>query len=203
MLSFGDLFGKTQPIKTETKQYVIKDKTADEEYITQIENYFNGIKTLKADFIQIDKNGIESSGIFLLKRPFLMKMDYIKPATHVVIAKKNKAIHFDKELNEKTVTSMYSSPLAFFMESTIKLKETVKILSVVDEGRLFSIIFCKKDKNTDGAIKMVFQKTPFMLLKWEIFNSKKDITMDNSIQIILLNQESGKTISDKEFTDFD
>ena len=180
---------------------VESQKTNDQEYIKQIEDYFNNIKTLKADFVQVDKNGIESFGKFWLKRPYSMKMDYIKPATHVIIAKNNKVIHFDKELNEKTVTSMYSSPLSFFMESVIRMENAVKTLSTVDEQGILSITFCKKDPDVDGAIKMVFQKNPFMLLKWEIFNSKKDLNLWNSTQIILLNHEFGKKISDAEFTD--
>jgi outer membrane lipoprotein-sorting protein len=198
-----DSFAESQKTKIESKQIVIKEKNSDQDYIKQIEDYFNSIKTLKADFVQVDKTGRESFGVFLLKRPSKIKMDYRKPATHVVIAKNNKVIHFDKELNEKTVTSMYSSPLAFFMESTIRLKDAVKILSIVDEHGILSITFCKKDPDIDGAITMVFQKNPFMLLKWEIFNTKKDINFGNAIQVILLNHEFGKKISDVEFSDFD
>jgi len=122
-----------------------------------------------------------------------------KALKRILIAKDNKVIYFDKELNEKTVTSMYSSPLSFFMESTIKLD--AKILSVVDAHGILSITFCKKNPNVDGAITMVFQKNPFMLLKWEIFSSKKDINSGDATQIILLNHEFGKKVSDDEFTD--
>lgn len=203
ILLIWSLSAKTQETKTGIKQVAIKEKNIDQNYIKQIEDYFNAIKTLKADFVQIDKKGRESFGVFLLKRPYLMKMDYRKPATHVIITKNNKAIHFDKELNEKTVTSMYSSPLAFFMESTISLKDYVKVLSIIDEHGILSITFCKKDPDIDGAVTMVFQKNPIMLLKWEIFNTKEDINFGNSIQVILLNHEFGKKISDNEFSDFD
>ncbi|MDR0678100.1 MAG: outer membrane lipoprotein carrier protein LolA [Holosporaceae bacterium] len=168
-------------------------------YIEDVEKYLNDITTFEADFIQLDKYGRRSSGRFFLKRPYLMKIDYIDPPTHVVIAKDNKIIHYNRELKEKTETSTYSSPLSFFLERKINLQSKIKVLSIQDESDFLSIKFCKKNENEDGAVTLVFSKNPLTLRKWIIFSNKKDELSYENTEISLINWKSKHFISNKEF----
>jgi outer membrane lipoprotein-sorting protein len=171
--------------------------------VKKIEDFFNRVKTLRAEFKQIDKYGKETKGYFLLKRPGLMKMECIDPPTSVMIAKKNKIIYFDKELKEKTITSSYSSPLSFFLDSVIRLHEKLNVVNSDIDGNIVSITFCRKNAGEDGAIIITFMKTPFLLLGWEIFSKKIYVGTNNSIKIILSNQKLDLSIDNKEFSTLD
>jgi outer membrane lipoprotein-sorting protein len=100
---------------------------------------------------------------------------------------------------EKTETSMYSSPLSFFLEKKINLRRNLKILSIENTGDSILIKCCKKDDEIDGAIALVFSKNPLTLRKWIIFDDKKDESPGKSTEITLLNWKFGHKISDKEF----
>ncbi|GHU16609.1 hypothetical protein FACS189472_02040 [Alphaproteobacteria bacterium] len=171
-----------------------------EEYVKQLEDYLNSIKTIKSKFVQVDRRGDESIGYFLLKRPGKMKMFYQPPATDVFVAKDDKITHYNRELKEKTVSSMHSSPLSFFLEYKINLRDNVRVLSAVELQNEMVITFSKRNEDTEGAISLYFQKNPIKLLKWEIFNNKNDIANHDSTKILLLDSEiNTKKISDEEF----
>jgi outer membrane lipoprotein-sorting protein len=132
-----------------------------------------------------------------------MKMVYRQPPTYVVIAKKNKITHYDCELKEKTETSMYSSPLSFFLERKINLRANLKVLSFYDNGDDMLIIkFCKKDENAEGAVALIFSKNPFTLQKWIIYPDKKNESLSGTVEVSLLNQKTKHSIPSEEFEKF-
>ncbi|MDR0968249.1 MAG: outer membrane lipoprotein carrier protein LolA [Holosporaceae bacterium] len=178
----------------------IGDELAD--YIVKVEQYLNNITTFEADFIQIDRSGRVFLGRFFLKRPFLMKMDYTDPAIKVIIAKENKVVVYDRELMEKTETSTYSSPLSFFLERKINLRDNVDLLSIKNEDNYLFLKFCKKDKNAEGAVMLIFSKKPLILRGWIVFSDKNDESPSKSTEISFAKQKSGHFISDKEFERF-
>jgi outer membrane lipoprotein-sorting protein len=169
----------------------------------KIENYFNGLQTISANFMQVDREGRQSTGRFVLKRPNKMKLDYLDPATNIVIAKNSKIMHYNKELKEKSMTSAHSSPLSFFLDPVIKLRSNLRIVRAEETSQRLSVTFCKADEDIDGAITVVFSQNPFQLLQWEIFSSKKDIPSGNSIKILLLQPNFNGKVSEKEFGGYD
>ncbi|MDR2067968.1 MAG: outer membrane lipoprotein carrier protein LolA [Holosporaceae bacterium] len=173
------------------------------EHIKKVEEYFNGIRTLEADFVQIDKHGRTSMGHFFLKRPYLMKMDYRDPPTRVIIAKNNKIIHYDRELKEKTETSTYSSPLSFLLEPQINLEQHVDVTSIHDGKDEFSLKFCRKDEEIEEAVLLVFSKNPLTLKEWILLSNKSDVLADGYTEVCLENHRFGHDISDKEFEKFE
>jgi outer membrane lipoprotein-sorting protein len=167
--------------------------------IGETEKYLNAVTTFEADFVQTDRYGQKSSGHFFLKRPFLMKMDYRNPPTRTIIAKNNKIIHYDRELKEKTETSMYSSPLSFLLEKKIDLRKNLKMLSVYEETDCLSIKFCKQDDDAEGAVTLVFSKNPLTLRKWIISLDKNGESSAGSVEVVLSNTKSGHSVSAEEF----
>lgn len=128
--------------------------------IRLIEDFLNTIRTWRADFLETDSQGRISRGIFLLKKsPAMMKMDYIDPATRVIVVKNHKVIFYDKELKEKSITSVHSSPLSFFLDYKIDLKENVSIIDCEESnGKLIAVFRKKDDKNGEkGVIRIVFR----------------------------------------------
>jgi outer membrane lipoprotein-sorting protein len=188
------------------RNHKVVDQTLVDKYTKSIEDYLNGIKSLKAEFIQIDKDFKQSTGIFYIKRPNLMKMDYLQPNTHVMIIKDNKVSHYNRELREKTETSIYSSPMAFLLDRKIDLRSNVNVLSLIEKENYVVITFCKKNDSDDGAIALVFlrdllaKKDPRALDQWIIFKDKENL--HDTVQIILINKQVDVVIPNKEFSTF-
>jgi outer membrane lipoprotein-sorting protein len=184
------------------KERILNPQETDQ-YITQLEEYLNSLKTIVSEFVQINRHGEKSSGYFILKRPDKMKLYYVPPASDVIIAKNNKVTHYNRELKEKTVTSMYSSPLSFFLERKIKLHDNVNVLSAVELHDVMVITFTRKNSDDDGAVALIFKKNPVQLLKWEIFDNKNEMTPWNSTKINLVDSKINRLkIPDDEFEKF-
>ncbi|GHU11775.1 hypothetical protein FACS189449_03940 [Alphaproteobacteria bacterium] len=178
---------------------VLNNKEIDT-YVKQLEDYLNSIKTIVSKFLQVGRYGDKSNGYFLLKRPGKMKLFYQHPATDVIMAKDDKITHYNRELKEKTISSMHSSPLSFFLERKINLRGNVKVLSAVEQADEMVITFSQKNDEAEGAVSLFFKKNPIKLLKWEIFNNKNNIAKDDSTKILLLDSEiNTKKINDDEF----
>jgi outer membrane lipoprotein-sorting protein len=174
-------------------------KKSSSEYLAEIQKYLNDMTTFESDFIQIDKYGGGSFGHFLLKRPFLMKMDYTDPATRAIIAKDDKILCYDKELKEKTITSMHSYPLSFLLERRINLLKNLEVLSIQSGDDFLSVKLARKSKDAEGAITLIFSKNPLTLRKWIVFSDRNDESPSRSVEISLVNWKSRHPISDKEF----
>ena len=207
LLSLGDCLCKTDT-KAAAQKTVAKPKPTAKteikpaeqeiaEIIQQIEKYFNSITTFEADFVQTDAYGRESFGHFYMKMPSMMKMDYIDPPTHVMIACANKIVHYDRELEEKDEIPLSASPLSFLLKRNVNFKRfRIKILKNEEDVLIIRL----SRQNADGAITLVFSKNPFLLREWFII---EDIRRpQNFVQITLFNWRYGQPIDDAEFKKF-
>ncbi len=171
------------------------------DWILKIESYFNSeLDSVKSDFIQIGSRGSISTGkIFLKRKKGLMKLYYNDPNPNVAIVKDYKLTHFDRELKEKTIISVYSSPLAFFLEKKIDLKQNVKVISQDESKDYVQITLMKNEAENEGAVTLVFSKKPFQLKGWIILESDN---YGRQTKIVLKNAQFNIPFSDKEFDSF-
>lgn len=182
------------------------EKADQQRYIEKIENFFNRIKTFSADFIEISRIGKQSMGTFVLKRrPTKLKMDYKTPPEKIIIVKDNKALYYDKELKEKTKSSIYSSPLAFLLDPKVDLRKNVEVISCNEANDTLTIAFKKKGGAEDehGAIVLTFSLNPFILVKWEIYRGSDRIGTEIPVQVYLQNQKIDQKVFDNSFDGYD
>lgn len=199
------------------------------QHLQIIEDFLNHIRSWRADFIEIGRAGDVSRGVFILKKsPAMMKMDYINPPLRVVTVKKQKVTYYDKELKEKSVTSVYSSPLSFFLDFKIDLKENVSIIDCKEsDGRIEATFKKKDDKDGEkGVVRIAFRilsdeesgdrsngknkekaqqkrrskASPTLQMEsWEIYRNVRALNLENPVRVFLKNQVINQYISDEEF----
>lgn len=171
------------------------------DWIGKIENYFNSeLDSVQSDFTQIgSRGGISVGKIFLKRKKGLMKLYYNDPNPNVVIVKDYKLTHFDRDLKEKTIVSVYSSPLAFFLEKRVDLKNNAKVTALDESPNSITITLKKPGEENEGAITLVFSKNPFQLKGWIVLENNN---YGRQTQLILKNTKFNTTFSDKEFDSF-
>lgn len=170
-------------------------------WIAKIEDYFNKkFDSVESDFVQTDSRGYISTGkIFLKRKKGLMKLYYNDPNPNVAIVRDYKLTHFDRDLKEKTVVSVYSSPLAFFLEEKVNLKQNVKVTALYESTNSVVITLKKREDENEGAIVLVFSKKPFQLKGWIISENNN---YGRQTQLALKNIKLDVSFSDKEFDKF-
>lgn len=171
------------------------------DWITKVENYFNTeLNSVQSDFKQTNSRGEVSTGkIFLKRKKGLMKLYYNDPNPNVAIVRDYKLTHFDRDLKEKTVVSVYSSPLAFFLEKKIDLKKNVKVTALIEFPNSVAITLKKQGDEDEGTIALVFTKKPFQLKGWVISENNN---YGRQTQLALENAQFNAAFSDKEFDSF-
>lgn len=180
-------------------QQELSDKKID--WIKKIENYFNReLDSVQSDFTQVGSRGNVSTGkIFLKRKKGLMKLYYDAPNPNVAIVKDYKLTHFDRDLKEKTIVSVYSSPLAFFLEKKVDLKNNAKVTALNESSDLIQVTLKKTGEENEGAISLIFSKRPFQLKGWVISGNNN---YGRQTQIVLKNAQFNAKFDDKEFDRF-
>lgn len=164
----------------------------------EVQNYLNEIHTLKANFIQSDKDLPTRKGRILISKPGKIKWEYDEPNKITIIANQGNIIYYDHELEEVSYVSSKSLILSFLSRENLSLNDDVKINNYI-KRKDHSLLFIEADKKSEeeaniSELVLNFQNYPFKLLKISVF----DINDDES-EIILKDLETNIEIDDSEF----
>ena len=177
-----------------------KSDQSKDDWIRKIEEYFAKNGTLQSEIEQIDHKGNVSHGkVWLKRKSGYMKIQYSEPFEKVILIKDGRVTQYDPELNEKTETSIHSSPLSFLLDKFLDLKKNISVHSVAKQGDEIFIKLIKKNDDSDGAIMLIFSKNDFKLKGWTILSSNKDIFC-NFVHVQLISTDTKSEISDSVFT---
>lgn len=169
-------------------------KTVNKEIIASAKQILNKIKTLKADALQVDKNGRVSHIAVLLDRPH--KLMKVSSDTHVVVLKNNKLTSYDKELKEKTELSVYSNPLVFLLDKVIKFEGNVRVVEATEDSDYWFLKCCGLDPDFPQAVLLIFSKKTLTLRGWIIFDNASSM---KGISVSLLNEKYGEPLKEEDF----
>ena len=67
----------------------IAESNEDKEILTKIENAWNDVNTMSANFIQINADGTIDKGIFYLKKPYKSRFEYLNKQNEIIITNRN------------------------------------------------------------------------------------------------------------------
>ena len=77
---------------------------ADPYSLKNLSEYLTNLKLLEANFIQVNADGSESSGIILMKRPGRMRFEYNKPDNTLVLVAAGALAIFDPKGDQEPMT---------------------------------------------------------------------------------------------------
>ncbi len=158
-----------------------------------------GISTMKADFIQTDRNGQSVSGVMTLKRPGKIRFEYAKGVPMLVVSNGKSMYLVDYEVNQVQRWPIANSPLGALLDPSRDVKKYGKLLptshpdvvsvQVRDPKRpefgVMTLIFAR-DASSPGGLK---------LTHWVALDSQNHRTT-----VRLSNQRYGVSVADSAFT---
>ena len=136
------------------------------------ETYLNTLRSLKANFLQLDSNGDAFQGRFYLFRPGYMRIEYAltrdgkETLPLLMVADGSRFIHYDKQLKETQMASFDATPAGFFLKDHITFSGDVTVKRAWTKDQLTQIELAKKDSPLEGTLTLVFSETPRALRKW-------------------------------------
>ena len=146
------------------------------EDVARIEAYFNGLKTARADFVQINPDGRTVTGEFYYARPDKMRLDYDPPSRLLIIANGWNLVYHDRRLREVNYLYTSQTPLEFLLTDPGRLSGDVTVTSVERRAGELMATVVQTDEPAEGAITLVFSEQPFELRRWTVVDAQSNVT---------------------------
>ncbi|MDC1268962.1 outer membrane lipoprotein carrier protein LolA [Amylibacter sp.] len=156
---------------------VAKSSFAEKISLDNLNDYINGLSTVKANFEQINSDGSIDTGVLYIRRPGKMRLEYAAPNNALVIAGAGSvAIFDDKTKNGPTLFPLKHTPLNLLLEQNVNLNNSYMISEHKINGKNTFIIVQDPKRLAQGKIKMVFSNNPIALVSWTITDQSNQKT---------------------------
>ena len=146
---------------------------ADE--VTRAERWFNKIKSIKADFVQVASDGTSAEGILLLRRPSQMKITY-RPGgggKGLQLITSKIWLHVDQP-DEKLLTSypLSETPLSLILAEKVSLRlDGYETRIKPSSSGVVQILVSKEEGEGAGQLILEFTEKPFQFRRWIVVDA--------------------------------
>ena len=151
--------------------------------VTRAETWFNKIRTISADFVQVASDGTSAEGRLAFRRPSRMKITYGK-GDELQLITSSVWLHVDRP-DERLLTSypISETPLSLILADKVSLRldgyETRVLPSIAGIVR----IDIGKDEGA-GRLTLEFSEKPFQFRRWIILDAagiETSVTLQNIV----------------------
>ena len=155
----------------------------DIDHFNKVLLFLEELETLSAEFTQISSKGEIENGFLYIDKPLKLRVDYVKPTYQSIISDGKKLAVIKKKIPDISIYKFSEIPFKVFLEKSFSLDD-YSIIKFNDKENKLMIHLKDKSKGDLGSIKIIFEKAPFILRKWIIFDESNNITeiaLDNVI----------------------
>ncbi len=166
---------------------------AQEEDVLRAESYLNGLKTMRADFIQTAQDGRWAGGTFYLSRPGRLRFEYEDPIDDFIVADGTFIFYWDGELEQQSNALIGRTLADFILREDIALTGDITVTGVDYTDTDLRIRVVETDEPDQGELTLVFDRDPFRLVQWtvvdgeggsttvELFNPRIGVALDRDL----------------------
>lgn len=162
--------------------------------IAGINEYLNGIETLRARFVQVAPSGQFVEGLMSMSRPGRLRFDYDDPSPIRVIADGTTVAIEDTALETVDRAPLRSTPLWWLLKDDIDIGEDTLITDISREFGFLYLTAQDPSGEMEGQIQFVFAEPSFELREWYVTDALGEIT-----RVSLVDMESGMRLSPRLF----
>lgn len=148
----------------------------DKEDIARVESYLNHLKSLSADFIQVNDRGAIRYGVIAIERPGKMRVMYNPPDKDFIVADGSEMHIWDGETREESSISLGSTLADFILRDPIHLSGDVTVTKVVRSPAKLEITLRSTDDSGEGQLSLAFEDKPFKLRQWRVVDAQGSTT---------------------------
>ena len=152
--------------------------------------FFENLKTLEADFIQVGPSGNISDGKIYFDLPGKLRIDYNKPNNLLITCKGFWIVLQDRNLKTTNNIPLKNSPFSIFLEKKMSLSNKNIKTDIQNRSGIISFTIKSSNNNEAGELTLEFSEKPLHLKKWIIKNAFGDITT-----VLIQNAKYNKKLS--------
>jgi outer membrane lipoprotein-sorting protein len=144
--------------------------------LARIEVYLNGLRTLKARFLQVSPDGGATEGNAWLQRPGRMRFEYDKPSPFLLVAGFGSAVFYDSQLNQTTSVPLATTPLGILLADNFKLSGDITVTAINRLPGQIQVTTIRTASPADGSLTLVFADAPLALRQWAVVDGQRQET---------------------------
>lgn len=145
----------------------------DKADIARIEAYLNGLKTLKAHFLQVAQDGAESEGTAWLERPGRMRFQYDPPSPFLLLAAHGVLTFHDAALQQTSNIPLSRTPLGILLAEHVELSGGVTVIAIQRLPGQIQLTLVRTDSPGDGSLTLIFADPPLALRQWTVVDAQR------------------------------
>jgi outer membrane lipoprotein-sorting protein len=170
----------------------------DQADIARVEAYLNGLKSLKAHFMQVAQDGGISEGTAWLERPGHMRFQYDPPSPFLLIAAHGVLTFHDSALQQTSNIGLSRTPLGILLADRVDLSNTVTVTGLQRLPGQLQLTLVRTDSPGDGSLTLIFADPPLTLRQWTVVDAQRRET-----HVTLYNTQLGGSFDPQLFERID
>ena len=143
--------------------------TAD---VARVETYLDGLRTLKARFLQVAADGATAGGTVWLDRPGKMRFQYDPPSPLLLVAGGGLVVFHDDQLQQTSNIPLGQTPLGILLAANVKLSGDVTLTGIDRLAGQLQLSMVRTASPGDGSLNLVFADAPLALRQWSVIDAQ-------------------------------
>jgi outer membrane lipoprotein-sorting protein len=185
ILAFCAALAAAAPARALAEPHAAVLSDTDRATLHQVENYLNGLRTLKAKFLQIAPDGSTATGTAWLSRPGRMRFEYDPPSPLLLVAGHGQVVFRDNKLEQTTNIPMDQTPLGLLLRDQVTLTGDVTVTDFRHPPGQLQITAVKTASPGDGTLTLVLNDNPLALAGWSVVDAQGQETRIRLSQVTL------------------
>lgn len=158
----------------------------DQADLTRIEDYLNGIKTLRSQFVQAAHDGTLMRGLFFMSRPGKMRLEYEPPVKDYVVADGLFVFFWDDQMKQASSAPIGSTLADLILRPNLRLSGEITVTGISRSPGALEVSLVQSDDPGKGELTLIFEDKPLRLRKWRVVDAQALTT-----EVALLNPQVG------------
>ncbi len=137
--------------------------------LAEISAYLNGIRTVEAEFTQINDDGTISTGRLFIRRPGRIRFEYDPPDESLVLAWQGQVAIFDAKSNSAPEKfPLVKTPLKLILAKKVDLGRERMVVGHISDGKTTTVVAQDPEHPEYGSLELVFTGDPVELRQWVV-----------------------------------
>ena len=162
--------------------------------VPQIEQYFNGIRSLKARFVQSNPNGSVVQGTLYVRRPGRMRFEYDAPSQLKIVADGYQVTMWDNATRDFGQWPIGWTAASFLVKDPLVLSGDLQVEKLERVNGMLEATMSQARKPQEGKVIVRLGENPLLLRGWTIVDNR-----GNRVTVSLSDMQTGLQLADSLF----
>ena len=162
--------------------------------VPQIEQYFNGIRSLKARFVQSNPNGSVVQGTLYVRRPGRMRFEYDAPSQLRIVADGYQVTMWDNATRDFGQWPIGWTAASFLVKDPLVLSGELQVEKLDRVNGMLEATMSQARKPQEGKVIVRLSENPLLLRGWTIIDNR-----GNRVTVSLSEMQTGLQLADSLF----